>query len=302
MTALTYAKNYQPIVYEWFLEGVDGVPSLIPELFDVQTTTDINTYSLGIGGIPVEMWDQYRLNSKTGYVEPDRGYPKTFTLVEYPIRLPIKKLYLQTDKTGLIREAVNEVAVSAAQKKETDAASVLNNAFTNSAPYLGPDGVALCYASHPVGPDNTGTVRDNTGTEALSYTAMKNARLNMRALTDGQANPYQINGKLVVAPIQLEDLIIEIFTALGKPGGANNDGSAVNRQQGWDYRTWDWLTDDESWWLIDQARAKRFLKWYNFGGYESMVVEETTTDIVYEFKMTYIYGWRHWSFVYGNAV
>ena len=66
MTALTYAKNYQPIVYEWFLEGVDSIPSLIPELFDVQTTTDISTYSLGIGGIPVEMWDQYRQNGERG--------------------------------------------------------------------------------------------------------------------------------------------------------------------------------------------------------------------------------------------
>jgi hypothetical protein len=296
MASLTYAKNYQPIVYEWFLEGMDTIPSLIPELFDVQTTTDLSTYALGVGGIPVELWDRYRNEGVAASVEPDRGYSKTFTLVEYPIRLPIKKLYLQTDKTGLIRESILDVAISAAQKKETDAASVFNDSFDGS---LGPDGVYLCSASHPVGPDNTGTTRDNLGTEAFSYEAMKNARQYMRAWTDGQGNPYMANGKLALLPIELEDLALEIFGANGKPGSVLNDGSAV-RAMG--YRAWDWLSDAESWWLIDTIRSKRFLKWYNFGGYETMVVEETTTDIVYEFKMTYVYGWRHWSFVYGNTV
>jgi hypothetical protein len=296
MTALTYAKDYQPIVYEWFLEGVNEVPSLIPELFDVQPTTDLSVSSLGIGGIPVELWDQYKRDGKTAYVEPDRGYPATFTLKEYPIRLPIKKLYLQTDKTGMIRDAIDEVATSAAQKRETDAASVFNNSFSSG---LGPDGVYLCSASHPVGPDNTGTTRDNTGTEAFSYEAMKNARGNMRAWTDGQGNPYLANGKLALIPVELEDRALEIFGAVQMPGSVVNDANAVRN---FGYRAWDWLTDAESWWMLDPVRAKRFLKWYNFGSYEQMVVEETTTDIVYEFKMTYVYGWRHWSFVYGNAV
>jgi hypothetical protein len=299
MPAMTWAKNYQPIVYDWFVEGVEAVPSLINELFDVQTITDLSVYSLGVGGIPVEMWDNYRKNGVAASVEPDRGYSKTFTLVEYPVRLPIKKLYLETDKTGLIRDSIQEVAVSAAQKREVDAASVFNNSFTNSAPYLGPDSVCLCYASHPVSPDNSGTTKDNVGAEALSYTAMKNARKNMRAWTDGQSNPMYVNGKLILIPIELEDTALEIFGADQTPGGVTYGGNAARTLQ---YRVWDNLTDDESWWMLDPLRTKRFLKWYNYGGYETMVVDETTTDIVYEFKMTYIFGWRHWSFVYGNSV
>jgi hypothetical protein len=297
MPALTYAKNYQPIVYEWFLEGMSSVPSLIPELFDVQTTTELTTYGLGIGGIATELWDVYRKTGRAAAVEPDRGYSSSFTLVEYPVRLPIKKLYMKTDQTGMIQQSIQEVAVSAAQKRETDAASVFNLSFTSTV--TGPDGVCLCNASHPVGPDNTGTVRDNTGTEAFSYEAMKNARTAMRAWTDGQDNPYLANGKLALLPIELEHQAAEIFGAVQKPGSVLNDANAL---PGFQYRLWDWLTDNESWWLIDPMRCKQFLKWYNFGGYETMVVEETTTDIVYEFKMTYIYGWRHWSFVYGNAV
>jgi hypothetical protein len=297
---LTFAKNYQPVIYQWFMEGVEMVPSLIPQLFDVQTTSDLTQYTLGVGGIPVETWNNYKINGKAGYVEPERGYSGNFTLVEYPVRLPIKKLYLQTDKTGLIRDSINEVAISAAQKKEYDAANVFNYAWTSG--HTGPDGQVLCYASHPAGPDNTGTVFSNTGTSALSYQAMKTTKTSAREWTDGQKNPLLANAKFVLAPIALEDQLSEIFNAIGKPGTANNDGSAVTRDQGWDYAVWDWLTDDESWWQLDPIRTKRFLKWWNYGGYDTMVVEETTTDIVFEFKMTYIYGWKHWSFVYGHTV
>lgn len=296
MPGLTYAQNYQPIVYEWFMQSVESVPSLRTELYDVQTTTDLNSYSLGVGGMPVEQWDVYKNTGRAGYVEPERGYPKTFTLVEYPVRLPIKKLYLQTDKTGLVRQAVQDVAISAAQKMDNDAASVFNNAFSSS--FTGPDSVSLCNASHPWGPDNTGTTRDNTGTSAFSYTQVKADRLTMRQWNDGQGNSLNVRGRLALLPITLEDTALETFPATGKPGTANNDANAL---QGFDYRIWDALdTTNNNWFLLDPIRMRQYLKWYNFGGFETMVVEETTTDIVYEFKMTYVYGWRHWSFVYGN--
>jgi hypothetical protein len=294
-----WAKSYQPVVYDWFLEGVESFPSLIPQLFDVQTSKNLYEYSVGVGGVPVEMWDGYRLRGQTESIDLERGYAKTFTATEYTVRFPVKILYLETDQTGIIRQGLNEIGVSAAQKKETDAAGIFNYSFTNSAPYLGPDGTALCYASHPVGPDNTGTTKDNVGADAFSYTAMKSARTAMREWVDGQNNPYLANGKVALIPIQLGHTAIEIFNASQTPGGVTYGGNAV---AGFQYLEWDFLTDDESWWLIDPLRIKKCLKWYNYSDLQVKVVEETTTDIVYEFKMVYSYGWRHWSFVYGNAV
>lgn len=294
-----WGKDYQPVVYQYFVEGMQSVPSVIPQLFDVQTSRKLYERSIGVGSVPVEQWDQYRKQGKTGYVDLDRGYPTTFTNTEYTVRYALKKILIETDELGVIQQGVNEIGVSAQNKKEVDAASVFNNAFTNSAPYLGPDGVALCYASHPVGPDNTGTTRDNVGAESFSYEAMKNARMNLRGLTDGNGNPFLINGKLALIPIELEDQAMEIFGATLKPGTVLNDASALRN---FNYLAWDWLTDAESWFMVDPLRIKQMLKWYNYSDLQVMVVEETTTDIVYEFKMVYSYGWRHWSFVYGNAV
>ena len=297
MAATTWAKNYQPVVYEWFLEGMNSVPSMIPMLFDVQTSSKLYEYSIGVGGVPVEHWDGYRLDGITRNVDVDRGYAKTFTNTEYTVRYALKKLYIQTDQLGVIQQGLNSIGVSAQQKRETDAASVFNNAFSSS--FTGPDGVSLCNASHPVGPDNTGTTRDNTGTDAFSYQAIKDARVALRALNDGQGNPYMINATRALIPIELEPQAAELFNALAKPGTANNDANAIS-QLG--YASWDWLTDTNNWFLYDPIRIKQMLKWYNFSDLEVMIIEETTTDIVYEFKMVYSYGWRHWSFLFGNEV
>lgn len=294
--AMTWAKDYQPIIYEWFREGMDGFQSMIPELFDVRSSTKAEERALGVGGVPIEAWEQYEREGEVAHVDVDRGYPKTFTHKEYPVRYSLKIKDIEDDQTGLIQEGVRLVGESAAQRREAHAADIFNLAFTSG---LGPDAVYLCSASHPVGPDNTGELRDNTGTEAFSYTAMKNARLAMRAWTDSQSNPLRVKGRLVLLPIELEDQALEIFEAQNKPGTANNDGNAV---KGFDYRIWDDLTDAESWFMLDPVRTKRFLRWYDRKLLFPKIVEETTTHITYEFMMRYSYGWTHWSFVYGNAV
>jgi len=295
--SVNWAKDYQPVVYEYFLEGLDMVPSLIPSLFDVRQSNKANEYALGVGGIPVELWEKYEQDGETASADLDRGYPTTFTHKEYTLAWPLKKKHIEDDETGLIQESFNSVGVSAAQRRETHAASVFNNAFSSS--YTGPDSVSLCNASHPVGPDNTGTTRDNTGTSALTYANVVAARSSMRAWNDGQENPYMANGRLVLIPTELESNAIEMFEALAKPGTANNDANAV---RGFEWMMWDYLSDTNNWFLIDPMRSRRFLRWYNRSTMVPTVVKETTTEIVYEFRMRYSYGWTHWSWVYGNEV
>lgn len=289
-----WAKDYQPVVYEWFRQGAASIPSMIPTLFAMPPSRRLTESSLGVGGIGIEVWNEYRKTGKTGHADLSRGYPKTFTHENYTARFSLKKEYIENDELGIVQEMLFQMGLSAAQKKETDAASIFNNSFTAG---LGPDGVVLCSASHPVSPDDTSTLRDNVGADAFSYSALKSARQAMRAWKDAEDKPLQANGTLALLPIELADVAIEIINATNKPGGADNDANAV---QGFQHRTWDYLTDAESWWLIDPIRAKQFLKWYDRVPLMNMIVEETTTDVVYEFRMMYSFGWTHWSFVFGN--
>ena len=107
------------------------------------------------------------------------------------------------------------------------------------------------------------------------------------------------NGTLVLHPIQLDKVVKEVIGASGKPGGADNDANAVS---GYSNLSWDYLTDDESWFLIDPIWAKQSLFWFDRVPLYNEIVERATTHVVYEFRMRYSYGFIDPRFVYGNQV
>lgn len=295
---ISWAEDYQPVVYQFFMAGMDLVPSIIPALYNVQNSTVANEYRLGMEGTDVEGWDTYKNTGISGYADFDRGFPKTFHHETYTRRFKLLQEYIEDGTMGIAEDALRGLGISAAQKRERDAASVFNYAWTASAPYLGPDGVALCSASHPYSQSNTG-VYNNTGTAAFSYQTLCDARTALRELTDGLGNPLHRNGKLILHPIQLQKQVDEVLYATGKPGTGDNDGSSAT---GFTGLAWDELTDDESWFLLDPIWTKQSLYWYNRIALYNEIVERATTHVVYEFRMRYSYGFVDPRFVYGNTV
>jgi len=296
---IAWAEDYQPVVYNLFMMGVDMVPSLIPAVYNVQNSNSAFEYFLGLEGTDVEGWNVYKETGSTAYADFDRGFPKTFQHYNYTRKFKLLQDYIEDGTlNGAATTAIRGMGISAAQKRETDAASVFNYAFTASAPYLGPDGVALCSATHDYSASN-GAHYDNTGTEAFSYAALKNARQNLRDLADGVGNPLMRNGTLILHPIELIDEVDEVVNASGKPGTANNDANAA---RGFTSLAWDFLTDAESWFLLDPIWTKQSLFWFNRVALYNEIVERATTHVVYEFRMRYSYGFIDPRFVYGNAV
>lgn len=296
---ISWAEDYQPVVYNLFMMGVDMVPSMIPAIYNVQNSNSAFEYFLGLEGTDVEGWNNYKDNGITAYADFDRGFPKTFQHYNYTRRFKLLQDYIEDGTlNNAAQMALRGLGISAAQKRETDAASVFNNAWTSTAPYGGPDGQALCSASHPYSRSNADTY-DNTGTEAFSYEALKNARTNMRQWTDGLSNPLMRNGTMILHPIELTDQITEVLTANGKPESVTNDGSAA---RGFMSLPWDFLTDAESWFLLDPIWTKQSLYWFNRVALYNEIVERATTHVVYEFRMRYSYGFIDPRFVYGNQV
>jgi hypothetical protein len=100
-------------------------------------------------------------------------------------------------------------------------------------------------------------------------------------------------------PEDLEPTAIEIFDAVNKPGVADNDASAA---RGITYQAWEYLSDANNWWLLDTMWSKMFLKWFERKSLEMMIVDRTTTYVVYEFYMRYSYGWTDYRWLYGHEV
>lgn len=294
---IAWAEDYQPIVYDFFMSGVQMVEDVIPRLYTVKSSSAANEYMLGLEGTDVEGWNVFKDTGISAYADFDRGFSKTFHHYEYTRRFKLMQAYIEDGTMGIVEQSLRGLGISAAQKRQWDAASVFNNAWSTGA-YAGPDGAALCSASHPYSAGNSGTY-DNTGTEAFSYTALTSARTNLRALTDGVGNPLMRNGTLVLHPIQLDKVVREVIGASGKPGGADNDANAVS---GYSNLSWDYLTDDESWFLVDPIWAKQSLFWFDRVPLYNKIVEVATTHVVYEFRMRYSYGFVDPRFLYGNQV
>jgi hypothetical protein len=208
----------------------------------------------------------------------------------------IKRSLLEDDKHGIIKGHAMRLGISAFQKREIDAASVFNNAFTGTS---GPDSLSLCHATHTGTPDG-GVTGDNTGTSALSATQLSADRTSMMKFTDDKGNKLGITPDEILVPVDLEDTALTAISPGGLPGSANNDINPQGRR--WTPIVWHQLTDVNNWFMMDSVERQMDLLWWDRVPLHLMVVRETTTEFVIEARMRYTYGWADWRFVYGNAV
>jgi len=168
------------------------------------------------------------------------------------------------DQYSIINKRPQLLALSAKRTREKHAASVFNNAFS-TAVFAGGDGFALCANAHTW--NGTSTTQDNLGTAALSSTSLATARLSMRGFTDDKDNLLTAKGSLLLVPPELEQKAYEITQTPQTPYDANNTLNFI-KTQNYKVVVWDYLTDTNNWFLIDERYAKMFLKWFDRVGVE----------------------------------
>lgn len=275
-----------------------AAPSRIQTLFNIARSTKAQEHDLGVGGFS----DFTEYKGFINYDDPEQGYRTTYTHVEYTKGFAVERKLVDFDQYNIINRRPAAMALAAARKREKDAASVFNNAFSSS--YPGGDSVALCGA-HPYSPSNA-TTQSNTGTTALSYQAVVDTRKLMRAYEDDRGELVPVNPNLILVPPELEDTAHDIvMTMTGKPGTADNSANFV-RDAGISYVVWDYLTDANNWFLIDASMSKMLLNWFNSLPVDVEFAMDPTSDfnLVAKFRgyMRYSYGWSDWLWVYGHNV
>lgn len=291
-----WADLLEPGIREWFLLGQQRRPSLIPTLFDVISSTKDAEHFRGVGAVSPDAWELF---SKTGSVPSvgfDQGYKSTFRHTTYLVELPIQMELIEDAQYANVIDAAMELGDSAQLKREVDAASIFNNAFSST--FAGPDGVALCSDSHPNGPTVSG-VQDNNFTLPLNKTNVRAMREAMMAYKDDRGNLVAVTPNALIVPPALEDDAIEIAMSLLDPTSGNN---AVNAQYGrFQVIPWHYLTDSNAWFMVDTMLMKRHLKWIDRValGIELDRVEKKAYA-VYIARMRYSYGWRDWRWVAGS--
>lgn len=270
--------------------------SRVPQLFSVQTSSKAQEFDLGIGGFGD--WREYK--GAIEYDENEQLYRTTYTHVEFARGFRVERKLVDDDQYNVINRRPQGLALSAMRKREKDAASVFNNAF--SASYTGGDGIRLCNASHPQSPLNA-AVQSNAGSTALSYAAVESTRQAMRAYEDDRGELIPMSPTLILVPPELEETASSIVNTMNKVDIAEYHDNFVKRV-GIQYLTWDYLTDADNWFMIDPGLCKMFLQWFDRVPLE--FAEDPTSDFSLEARyrgyQRYSYGWSDWRWIYGHEV
>lgn len=289
-----------PMIYHHFEVGTNRVPSLRSRLFDVQGSLFAEEKGTGMGGMSPDAWDVYKNSGKPGQkgrLDFDQLFTQSYVHEEYPVEVVIQKKLILNNQYGRIIDIIRRVGISAEQKMEIDAASLLNNAFSTS--HTWSDGKRLCAADHPKGPHTSGTY-SNRGTTALSADSLSATRVAMMRFKDDRGNEIGLMPNELWVPPELEDKAIELTRSLLTPEDANTAANPQNAR--WTVVPWLRLTDTNNWFVADATWRQEVAKWYNRETIQIMLVQENTTELVYEFKLHYSFGVDDWRWVYGHEV
>lgn len=273
-------------------------PSLIATLFNVQGSQRPREQISGVGAIGIDAWKNYENGKGVSEVDFDQGYKKTYTHVEYPVDFAIARKDIDDYNFAEVFRVVERIGDSAALFRETEAASVFNNAF--SASFTGADSVALCSDSHPLSPQKTDSTQDNNFALALSKTNVRTIREAMMAFTDDNGNKMGITPNILLVPPALEDDAIEIVNSTLNPDNANN---TVNPQFGrFQVLTWHYLTDSNAWFMIDQSMMRLSLDWFDRVPFSVQMRDgdDRTLKAYWRAYQRFSYGFSDWKWVAGS--
>jgi hypothetical protein len=295
-----WADALDPIVRFRFDLAFNRRVSLIPSLFNVQGSVRAYEQVSGVGAVGIEAWDAWEQTGHVGEADFDQGYKATYTHKEYPMDIRIQRKLIDDANFPQVFRLIERVGDSAALKREVDAASIFNNAFTDTAPYAGPDSVGLCSSAHPNSPQKTSATQENEGTYSLSVDNIATVREAMMAFTDDNGNKMGVTPNALLVPPALEDEARVYLNSVNKAGTANNDLNPRAGEQ-WQIYVWHYLTDSTYWFMLDTALMMQSLDWFNRVPITiNPIVEDKTMSAGWRAYMRYSLGWSDWRWVYGN--
>lgn len=269
--------------------------SMVDQLYGMEKSSKSVEYDYAIGGVG----DLEEFNGTIPYTDFEGQYRVSYTHREWVQGMKVERKLVDDDLYSVINKRPMALALSAKRTREKHAASVFNSAF-NTSVFAGGDGLSLCSSAHTW--NGTATTQSNSATSALSATSLAAARLAMRDFTDDKDNLLTARGTVLLVPPELEQTAYEITQSDKKPGTANND---VNFIKSLSYKVvvWDYLTDTNNWFLIDEKYAKMFLKWFDRMPVEFNKDKDFDTYISkWSVYNRYSYGFSSWTWVYGANV
>lgn len=201
---------------------------------------------------------------KVALADPSEGQPiqqfkKEFLHKEFALAVKVERKVYEDQQFPFFEQLGRKIGESAVRTFEKYAAGVFNGAFS-SASYSSEDGLSLCNSAH-LNSDG-GNSQSNSGTTALSYSAVGTTMTAMRRYYDYVGNVSGAEPDLLLHPVTLDKTAFEIIRSMGDPTNANNVANYYNGKLA--SLSWAYLdaSDTNNWFLIDSRLMKQNLLWY----------------------------------------
>ena len=192
------------------------------------------------------------------------------------------------------------LARSMAYTKQTKAAAVLNNGFTNSSQYYGGDGVPLFSTAHPLVSGGTNSNRPTTGAD-LNETSLENAVIQIAGWTDERGLLIAAKPRKLIVPPALQFVATRLLETELRVGTNDNDVNALKNNgsipEG--YTINHFLTDTNAWFLTTDVPngMKHFVRTPLAN---SMDGDFDTGNVRYKARERYSFGWSDPLGMYGS--
>lgn len=236
------------------------------------------------------------------YDQPVQGFHSTFTHTRYGSGFQTSQDVVEDDKIALIKKMSVELGRSAKESIEIDAAAHFNNAFSGS--YLGPDGVSLCSASHPL--LKAGGVQSNLLSVAaqLDVTSLELALTDWENIRDSSGKKLRLPTPKLVVPATTRWRAYEILkTGDWRSDTANHTINAFKHADNGpvdEIMVYHYLTSTTAWFLTAPPEETGLVfhwrrKPYTDYGYD---FDTETGKTALRYKKSH--GWFNYDGVYGT--
>lgn len=182
------------------------------------------------------------------YDNPIHGYPVEFVHVVYALGSQVTEEMWSDDQYREITKIPKWLARSLMHTEETVHANVLNNSFSSTTG--SPDGVSLVNSGHTLLSGTTLSNQPSTMTD-LTETSLSQARIDIGKFTDDRDLKINVQGRMLLVPIDLEPTAAKVLNSQYEVDTANN---AINPVYNYvPYQSWKYLTDTDAWFIITDA-------------------------------------------------
>ena len=297
-----FADLLEPGLRKIFDEQYKQLPSMLGSLYDVRTTSTSYDKESSVGAFGD--FTDFDTSGQIVYDDIAQGYDTQIESKQWVSGFQIERKLFDDDLYGIINKKPRGLSIAAKRTREKHAATVFNDAFSGTGTEnmtTAGDSLSLCNSAHTSNASSGYTNQSNTGTTALSATAVEATRRLMAAFTDDRGNKIAVNPDLLLVPRALEETAWTIIASKGEVDSAENN---ANFHYGkYKLAVWDYLSDSNNWFFIDSALMKNMLVWYDRIPLEFGQVKDFDTLIAkYRAYMRYGRGWNDWRFIYGHNV